>query len=79
MLESIRLLIYLAVNNDITLYQMNVKSYFLNGYIDEEVYLHRPPGFENSKHPEYIYKLKKSIYGLKQAPRAWYERISSFL
>ena len=58
---------------------MDVKSAFLNGYIDEEVYVHQPPCFENSKHPEYVYKLKKSLYGLKQAPRACYERLSSFL
>src|ERR1051325_1548875 len=58
---------------------MDVKSAFLNGYIDEEVYIHQPPGFENSKHPEFIYKLKKSLYGLKQAPRAWYDRLSNFL
>ena len=69
-LESITLLISFAVNNSITLYQMDVKSEFLNGYIDEEVYVHQPPGFENSKHKEYIFKLKKSVYGLKQAPRA---------
>ena len=64
-LESIRLLISFAVNNGITLYQMDVKSAFLNGYIDEEVYVHQPHGFENSKHPEYVFKLKKSLYGLK--------------
>ena len=64
-LESIRLLISFAVHNGITLYQMDVKSAFLNGYINEEVYVHQPPGFENSKHPEYVFKLKKSLYGLK--------------
>src|SRR3954463_9010233 len=58
---------------------MDVKSAFLNGYIDEEVYVHQPPGFENPKSPEHVFKLKKSLYGLKQAPRAWYERLSSFL
>src|ERR1051325_11606852 len=58
---------------------MDVKSAFLNGYIDEEVYIHQPPGFENTKPPEFFYRLKKSLYGLKQAPRAWYERLSNFL
>ena len=58
---------------------MDVKSAFLNGYIEEEVYVHQPPGFENTKHPEHVFKLKKSLYGLKQAPRAWYERLSNFL
>jgi hypothetical protein len=58
---------------------MDVKSAFLNGYISEEVYVHHPPGFENSKLPEHVYKLKKSLYGMRQALRAWYERLSSFL
>src|SRR3954462_5598222 len=78
-LESIRLLISFATQHNITLYQMDVKSAFLNGYIDEEVYVHQPPGFEESKSPEHGFKHKKSLYGLKQAPRAWYERLSSFL
>ena len=58
---------------------MDVKSAFLNGYIEEEVYVHQPPGFNDSKHPEHVFKLKKSLYGLKQAPRAWYDRLSNFL
>src|SRR3954463_10391396 len=78
-LESIRLLISFATHNNISLYQMDVKSAFLNGYIDKEVYVHQPPGFEDSKSPEHVFKLKKSLYGLKQAPRAWYKRLSSFL
>jgi hypothetical protein len=78
-LESIRFLVSFAVNYSIKLYQMDVKSTFLNGYIFEEVYVHQPPDFENSKLPEHVFKLKKSLYGLKQAPRAWYERLSSFL
>ncbi|WJX24545.1 hypothetical protein P8452_13640 [Trifolium repens] len=78
-LEAIRLLLSYAVNNGITLYQMDVKSAFLNGVIYEEVYVKQPPGFEDLKNPEYVYKLKKSLYGLKQAPRAWYERLSNFL
>src|SRR5580765_7828591 len=78
-LEAIRLLISFSVNHNIILYQMDVKSAFLNGYISEEVYVHQPPGFESSNHPEKVFKLKKSLYGLKQAPRAWYERLSNFL
>ena len=58
---------------------MDVKSAFLNGYIEEEVYVRQPPGFEDTKFPEHVFKLKKSLYGLKQAPRAWYERLSNFL
>jgi hypothetical protein len=58
---------------------MNVKSAFLNGYIEEEVYVSQPPGFENPKYPNQVYKLYKALYGLKQAPRAWYERLKAFL
>jgi hypothetical protein len=58
---------------------MDVKSAFLNGYINEEVYVEQPPDFENDKKPDHIFKLKKALYGLKQAPRAWYERLMDFL
>ncbi|KAK2395594.1 putative mitochondrial protein [Trifolium repens] len=78
-LEAIRLLLSYAVNNDITLYQMDVKSAFLNGVISEEVYVKQPPGFEDVTNPDHVFRLKKSLYGLKQAPRAWYERLSTFL
>ena len=49
---------------------MDIKSAFLNGYIEEEVNVHQPPGFDDSKYLELVFKLKKSLYGLKQAPRA---------
>ena len=78
-LESICLLISFAAQHNITLYQMDVKSAFLNGLIEEEVYVKQPPGFENDKFPNHVFKLKKSLYGLKQAPRAWYERLGNFL
>ncbi|KAI3702115.1 hypothetical protein L6452_27815 [Arctium lappa] len=58
---------------------MDVKSAFLNGQIQEEVYVQQPPGFENSKYPNHVYFLDKALYGLKQAPRAWYDRLSNFL
>jgi hypothetical protein len=64
-LESTRLLVSFAVNYFIKLYQMDVKSAFLNGYISEKVYVHHNLGFENSKCPEHVFKLKKSLYGLK--------------
>jgi len=64
-LEAIRLLLSYAVNHGIILYQMDFKSAFLNGVIEEEVYVKQPPGFEDLKHPDHVYKLKKSLYGLK--------------
>ena len=61
------------------LHQMDVKTTFLNGVIEEEVYIEQPQGFEVEYRHTHICKLKKALYGLKQAPRAWYERIDSFL
>ena len=58
---------------------MDVKSVFLNGYINEEVYVEQPPSFEDDKKSDHVYKLKTTLYGLKQAPRAWYERLRDFL
>ncbi|GJX75269.1 retrovirus-related pol polyprotein from transposon TNT 1-94 [Tanacetum coccineum] len=58
---------------------MDVKSAFLNGFINEEVYVAQPPGFIDFKKPNYVYKLKKALYGLKQAPKAWYDRLKAFL
>ncbi|KAH9670869.1 Integrase catalytic domain-containing protein [Citrus sinensis] len=78
-LESIRMLLAYACHKDFILFQMDVKSAFLNGYIMEEVYVKQPPGFENEKFPNHVYKLLKALYGLKQAPRAWYDRLKNFL
>ena len=61
------------------LFQMDVKSAFLNGYLHEEVYVKEPKGFVEPNLPNHVYKLKKALYGLKQAPRAWYERLTQFL
>ena len=58
---------------------MDVKSAFLNGYVNEEVYVDQPLGFEDTSHPDHIFKLKKALYGLKQALRTWYDRLSTFL
>jgi len=78
-LEAIRLLLPFSSMSAFKLFQMDVKSAFLNGIVNEEIYFSQPPGFEDHKHPEYVYKLKKALYGLKQAPRQWYERLSLFL
>ncbi|KAH9671118.1 hypothetical protein KPL70_017229 [Citrus sinensis] len=78
-LESIRMLLAYVCHKDFILYQMDVKSAFLNGYIMEEVYVKQPPGFENEKFSDHVYKLCKALYGLKQAPRAWYDRLKNFL
>ena len=58
---------------------MDVKSAFLNGYINELVYVEQPLGFEDLKYPNHVYRLFKALYGLKQAPRAWYDRLRDFL
>ena len=78
-LESIRILLSYATHHDFKLYQMDVKSAFLNGPISEEVYVEQPPGFEDPNFPNHVYKLYKALYGLKQAPRAWYECLKNFL
>ena len=61
------------------IYQMDVKSAFLNEYLNEEVFVAQPKGFEDPLHPNHVYKLKKALYGLKQALRAWYERLMEYL
>ncbi|CAM8950661.1 unnamed protein product [Rhodiola kirilowii] len=69
-LEAIRLLLALACHLKFKLFQMDVKSAFLNGLLNEEVYVAQPKGFEDPHHPDHVYRLKKALYGLKQAPRA---------
>jgi hypothetical protein len=78
-LESIRILLAYATRHDFKLYQMDVKSAFLNGPIKEELYVEQPLGFEDQEYPNHLYKLHKALYGLKQAPRAWYECLRDFL
>jgi hypothetical protein len=78
-LESIHMLLVYATYHAFKLYQMDVKSAFLNGPIKEEVYFEQPPGFEDSEYPSHVYKLSKALYGLKQAPIAWYECLRDFL
>ena len=78
-LEAIRILLAYASYHEIKLYQMDVKSVFLNGFINELVYVDQPSGFEDPRYPNHVYRLSKALYGLKQAPRAWYERLWDFL
>ena len=70
-LEAVRLLLAFACINNFKLFQMDVKTAFLNGYINEEVYVSQPPGFTDFNFPKHVYKLKKALYGLKQGPRQW--------
>jgi hypothetical protein len=78
-LESIRILLAYDAHHSFRLLQMDVKSDFVNGPIKEEVYMEQPPGFEDDRYPDHVYKLSKAIYGLKQAPRALYECLIDFL
>jgi hypothetical protein len=78
-LETICILLAYATYHGFKLYQMDMKSAFLNGPIKEEVYVEQPPGFEDSEYPTHDYKLSKALYRLKQAPRAWYECLRDFL
>jgi hypothetical protein len=77
-LEAIRILLAFAASKGFKLYQMDVKSAFLNDVIHEEVFVRQPPGFENLKYTDRVYKLSKALYGLKQIPRAWYARLKTF-
>ncbi|GJY83810.1 retrovirus-related pol polyprotein from transposon TNT 1-94 [Tanacetum coccineum] len=78
-IESIRIFVANAANKNMTIFQMDVKTAFLNGELKEEVYVSQPKGFVDQEYPSHVYKLKKALYGLKQAPRAWYDMLSSFL
>ncbi|GJQ93909.1 retrovirus-related pol polyprotein from transposon TNT 1-94 [Tanacetum coccineum] len=78
-IEAIRIFIANAANKNMTIYQMDVKTTFLNGELKEEVYVSQPEGFVDPDHPTHVYRLKKALYGLKQAPRAWYYTLSRFL
>nr|GEY21534.1 hypothetical protein [Tanacetum cinerariifolium] len=78
-IEAIRLFLAYASFMGFLVYQMNVKSAFLYGTIEEEVYVCQPLGFEDPQHPDKVYKVVKALYGLHQAPRAWYETLATYL
>ncbi|GJU98063.1 retrovirus-related pol polyprotein from transposon TNT 1-94 [Tanacetum coccineum] len=78
-IEAIRIFIANIASKNMIIYQMNVKTAFLNGEFKEEVYVSQPEGFVDPDHPTHVYRLKNALYGLKQAPRAWYDTLSRFL
>ena len=78
-LHTIRIVLSLAVNLEWELWQMDVKNAFLQGELEDEVYMHPPPGLEHLVKPGNVLRLKKAIYGLKQSPRAWYNKLSTTL
>ena len=76
---TIRTILSITVSNGWSLRQLDVQNAFLHGFLEEEVYMQQPPGFEDSSRPNFVCKLDKALYGLKQAPRAWYARLSNKL
>jgi hypothetical protein len=78
-LESIRILLAYATHHSFRLFQMDVKSAFLNGPIKEEVYVEQPPGFEDERYPDHVCKLSKALYGLKQAQERGMNALEIFL
>jgi hypothetical protein len=78
-MEAIQLILSYAFSKNIKVYHMDVKSAFLNGELEEEVYIEQPEGFQLSENADYVCKLKKASYGLKQAPRAWYSILDRYL
>nr|GEZ88101.1 putative ribonuclease H-like domain-containing protein [Tanacetum cinerariifolium] len=78
-IKEIRLFLAYASFMGFLVYQMDVKSAFLYGTIEEEVYVCQPPGFEDPENPNKVYKVVKALYGLHQAPRAWYETLATYL
>ena len=78
-LEAIRSLLAFAGIMDFRLFKMDVKSVFLNGYIEKEIYVDQPPGFVDFEHHNHVYMQKKALFSLKQAPISWYEKLSNFL
>ncbi|MBE2321323.1 hypothetical protein DVA67_035740, partial [Solirubrobacter sp. CPCC 204708] len=77
-LETIRLMTSIAAQQKWKIYQLDVKSAFLNGFLDEEIYVEQPVGYVKEGREDKVYRLRKALYGLKQAPRAWNTRIDDY-
>ena len=78
-MDIIRAILAIVAQNQCPVYQKDVKYAFLNGILEEEVYVDQPHGYVVKGHEDKVYKLKKDLYGLKQTPQAWYSRIDSYL
>ncbi|GJR87804.1 retrovirus-related pol polyprotein from transposon TNT 1-94 [Tanacetum coccineum] len=77
-LEAVRMFVAYAAHKNFTIFQIDVKTTFLNGPLKKEVYVSQPDGYVDLDFLDHVYRLKKSLYGFKQAPRAWYDKLSSF-
>ena len=78
-MEAIRIFLAFAAHKKFKVFQIDVRSAFLNGELEEEVHFEQPPGFVDRIYPNHVYILDKALYGLKQAPKAWYETLTQFL
>ena len=78
-MKTVRVVIAIVARHKWKVFQMDVKSTFLNGILKEEVYVEQPPGYEVAGEEKKVYRFKRALYGLKQAPRTWYNRIDSYL
>ncbi|GKF41055.1 retrovirus-related pol polyprotein from transposon TNT 1-94, partial [Tanacetum coccineum] len=78
LIKAIKIFLAYIAHKNMVVFQMDVKTAFLNGILKEEVYVSQPEGFVNQDHPNHVFWLKKALYGLKKAPRAWYDLLSKF-
>ncbi|GJW55519.1 ribonuclease H-like domain-containing protein, partial [Tanacetum coccineum] len=76
---TIRTVLSLAASRHWPIHQIDVNNAFLYGDLSKTIYMHQPPGFRDSAHPDYVCLLQRSLYGLKQAPRAWFQRFASYI
>ena len=76
---TIRVLLAIATELNLAVHQMDIKTAFLKGFLDEEIFMKQPEGFEDSGKPGHVCRLNRSIYGLKQAARCWNSTLDAFL